>query len=193
MEKTVKLSDIFMGYRGNIRQLISRIVKRDDIDDIVQETFIRTYEADLKQKIKYVRSYMLTTAKNLALNHSARWDNKFNDSLEDFTVPPVELNSRSFEEDFESQEKFLFFCRAAEQLPSSVRKCFVLKKVYGLSQKEIAQYLQLSESTVEKHVAKGLLKSVQFMQEMEHNSGQSTQIKGSKITSKGKKKRVLSK
>lgn len=172
MSKKGSFADVFNEYRNNIRRFVSRIVKREDIDDIVQETFVRTYEADLKQEIKYVRSYMLTTAKNLALNHNAKWDNKFNDSLEDFVEPPVELHSHQFEDDFESKERFLLFCQATEQLPSSIRKCFILKKVYGLSQKEIAEYMQLSESTVEKHIAKGLLKSVQFMQQKEQHSHQ---------------------
>lgn len=165
MSENEKLSEIFVSYTNNIRRFISRIVKPDDIDDIVQETFVRSYEADLKQKIKYPRSYMLKTAKNIALNHIAKWDNKFNDSLEDFAEPPVELKTANFEDDFESKERFLFFCRATDQLSGSVRKCFILKKVYGLSQREIAQYLNISESTVEKHVAKGLLKSIQYMEE----------------------------
>jgi RNA polymerase sigma factor (sigma-70 family) len=152
-------------------RLISHIVKPDDIDDIVQETFVKTYEADLKQEIKYVRSYMLKTAKNLALNHVARWDNKYNDSLEDFAQPPVQLTSVKVEDDYESKEQFLFFCRATDQLSGSVRKCFILKKVYGLSQKEIAGYLSLSESTVEKHIAQGLLKSAMYIKRM--NNGQS--------------------
>jgi RNA polymerase sigma-70 factor (ECF subfamily) len=152
-------------------RLISHIVKADDIDDIVQETFVKTYEADLKQEIKYVRSYMLKTAKNLALNHVARWDNKYNDSLEDFTQPPVQLTSINVEDDYESKEQFLFFCRATDQLSGSVRKCFILKKVYGLSQKEIASYLGLSESTVEKHIAQGLLKSAMYIKRMNHEQG----------------------
>lgn len=188
MENKSKLSDIFISYRKQIRRIIGRIVKRDDIDDIVQETYIKTYQADLKQEIKFVKSYMLTTAKNLALNHNAKWDNKYKDSLEDFSELPVELNSQSFEDQFESKERFLLFCRAIEQLPSSVRKCFVLKKVYGLSQKEIAEYLQLSESTVEKHVAKGLLKSVQFMQKLEQSEAHSSESHR-QLTSK-KAKRV---
>ncbi len=168
------LTDIFISYQKTIRSFISRIVKPDDIDDIVQETFVRSYEANLKQEIKYVRSYMLKTAKNIAFNHNAKWDNKFNDSIEDFVEPPVELSSRNFEDDYESKERFLSFCRATEQLSGSVRKCFILKKVYGLSQKEIAQYLQLSESTIEKHVAKGLLKSVQYMEKMHYGVGQTS-------------------
>ncbi|MDN4503905.1 RNA polymerase sigma factor [Alteromonadaceae bacterium BrNp21-10] len=158
----------FLPNTNAVKHLLRRFVSRDDIDDIVQETFIRSYEADLKSEIKYVRSYMLQTAKHLALNHLAKWDNKYNDSLEDFAFPPVELNTQSFESQFASKERFLLFCKATEQLDGNVRKAFILKKVYGLTQKEIADYLQLSQSTVEKHVAKGLLQSAQYMQKIEH-------------------------
>lgn len=183
-EKESKLSDVFISYQKTIRRFISRIVKPDDIDDIVQEAFIRSYEANLKQEIKYVKSYILKTARNLAFNHNAKWDNKFNDSIEDFAEPPVELGSRSFEDDYESKERFLFFCRATDKLSGPVRKCFILKKVYGFSQKEIAEYLQLSESTVEKHVAKGLLKNVQYMQKMNFSAENSSNKKSKIIKEK---------
>jgi len=180
-----QFTNTFISYQNTIRGFISRIVKPDDIDDIVQETFVRTYEANLKQEIKYARSYMLKTAKNIAFNHNAKWDNKFNVSIEDFVEPPVELTSTTFEDDYESKERFLSFCKATDQLSGSVRKCFILKKVYGLSQKEIALYLQLSESTVEKHVAKGLLKSVQYMQKLNYNieQGSKAQLNKTKAQS----------
>ena len=171
MTRNSTLTTLFLSTKRNIGRLIGHIVTTDDIDDIVQETFIKTYEADLKQEIKYVRSYMLKTAKNLALNHVARWDNKYNDSLEDFTQPPVQLTSGKVEDDYESKEQFLFFCRATDQLSGSVRKCFILKKVYGLSQKEIASYLKLSESTVEKHIAQGLLKCTKYIKRMNLDYG----------------------
>lgn len=158
------VSDIFAKYSNKLKRVIGRIVQPDDIDDIVQDTFVRSYEAELKQEIKYVRSYMLKTAKHLALNHVAKSSYRFNHSIEEFVETPIELISTSFESEFESKERFLFFCRATEQLSEPVRKCFILKKVYGLSQSEIAKYLNISESTVEKHVAKGLFKSVQYME-----------------------------
>jgi RNA polymerase sigma-70 factor (ECF subfamily) len=173
MTRNSTLAKLFINTKKNISFLISHIVKIDDIDDIVQETFVKTYEADLKQEIKYVRSYMLKTAKNLALNHAAKWDNKYKDSLEDFIEPPVQLTSTKVEDDYESKEQFLFFCRATDQLSGSVRKCFILKKVYGLSQKEIACYLKLSESTVEKHIAQGLLKSTIYIKKMNQEHSQS--------------------
>jgi RNA polymerase sigma factor (sigma-70 family) len=174
------VSDIFVNYSNKLKRVISRIVQPDDIEDIVQDTFVRSYEAELKQEIKYVRSYMLKTAKHLALNHVAKSSHKYNDSIEEFAEPPMELTSASFESEFESKERFLFFCRATDQLSGPVRKCFILKKVYGLSQSEIAKYLNISESTVEKHVAKGLLKSVQYMERMNAIGTQSDSGKMSK-------------
>lgn len=167
MKKNDKVSDIFVNYAAKLRKVVSKIVRPEDIDDIVQDTFVKSYQAQLDHEIEYVRTYMLTTAKNLALNHVAKSANKFNDSIEEFVEPPVELNTTFFEDEFATKERFLLFCRATEQLSGQVRKCFILKKVYGLSQKEIATYLDLSESTVEKHVAKGLLKSVQYIQKTE--------------------------
>ena len=181
-----KLSSVFVSYSATIRRYISRFVNPNDIDDIVQETFVRSYEADLKQKIKYPKSYMLKTAKNIALNLNAKWDNKYNDSIEDFVEPPVELISASFEDEFESKERFLLFCRATDQLSGKIRKCFILKKVYGLSQKEIAKLLNLSESTVEKHVAKGLLKSVQYMQLSEQLTSKNIDLLSTKSNLKKK-------
>ncbi|WP_440874040.1 RNA polymerase sigma factor [Thalassotalea sp. PLHSN55] len=164
-------TEIFVSYSTNLKKYISRIAHKEDIEDIVQETFVKSYQADLKKEIKYIRTYMLKTAKHLAINHVNKWDNKFNDSIEDFDQLPVELSSNSFDQEYESKERFLLFCRATDALSGSVKKCFILKKVYGLSQKEIAEYLSLSESTVEKHVAKGLLGTLKFMEQFDQDDG----------------------
>jgi RNA polymerase sigma-70 factor (ECF subfamily) len=166
MAKESKLLDVFTSYSTKLRYIVGSIVHPKDIDDIVQDTFVKTYESDLKKEIKYSRSYMLKTARNLAFNHVAKWDNKFNDSLEDIDESSLDLMTQNFEDEFESKERFLIFIQATNQLATPVRKCFILKKIYGLSQKEIAKYLYISESTVEKHVAKGLLKCALYMEQI---------------------------
>ncbi len=169
MTKKVKFTSTFVDISKQLKRFVSRIVQPDDVEDIVQETFVKSYEADLKQDIQFPRSYMLKTAKHLALNHIAKWDNKFNDSLENDNELPVLLKSMKLEDEYTSKERFLLFCRATEQLSSSIRKCFILKKVYGMSQKEIADQMQLSQSTVEKHIAKGLLQTMLYMREHEQS------------------------
>ena len=156
MEKESRIAKTFLSYREQLVKTIRGIVKSDDIEDIVQETFVKSFEAELKQEIKYERTYMLKTARNLALNHVARASEKFNDSLEELSGLPAHLTSKNLEKQVESKERFLNFCRATDTLSVEVKRVFLLKKVYGLSQKEIADYLGLSQSTIEKHVAKGL-------------------------------------
>jgi RNA polymerase sigma-70 factor (ECF subfamily) len=43
-----------------------------------------------------------------------------------------------------------------DELPQSCRDAFILHKLRGLSYREIAQLLDISESAVEKHIIKGL-------------------------------------
>ncbi|WP_404339848.1 RNA polymerase sigma factor [Pseudoalteromonas mariniglutinosa] len=169
MTKHTTVLTSFTEVSGLIRQFVARIVRRDDIEDIVQETFIKSYEADLKQNIEYTNSYMLKTAKHLALNHVAKWDNKYSDELDESDEAQRLMKSVTLEDEVTSKERFLFFCRVTEQMSPQVKKCFILKKVYGLSQKEIAAKMKLSESTVEKHIAKGLLHAMQAMQS--HDDG----------------------
>lgn len=166
MSKESGIVNIFLNYRSQLRRAVSGIVRSEDIDDIVQETFVKSYEAELKQEIKYERTYMLQTAKHLALNHVARFSEKYNQSLEDSDSLPVNLTSSSLETQFESKERFLHFCRATDTLSEEVKRVFILKKVYGLSQREIASYLKLAESTIEKHVAKGLMKCSIYMKDI---------------------------
>lgn len=169
MAKASKILALYASYASQLKRTVSKIVGAEDVEDIVQETFVKSYEAELKQEIKYARSYMLKTAKNLALNHIAKWDNKYGEPIEDFAQPPVELSSQSTEKEFESKERFMQFCRATDALSEPVKKAFILKKVYGLSQKEIAKKMQLSESTIEKHIAKGLLHCFEYMERIEQN------------------------
>jgi RNA polymerase sigma factor (sigma-70 family) len=147
--------------------LDARIVKSHDIDDILQETFIRACAASEKTEIRRPRSFMLKTAQNLALNHVSTAYYK-RTQIEDFSSSDVCPITRSLESEFESRECFLGFCRAVRSLPPQCRRVFVLRKVYGLSQQEIGEYLGISESTVEKHVTKGLLMCRESMRDMGH-------------------------
>lgn len=155
----------FVKCRASMSRLVAKIVKPQDIDDILQETFIRVCAASDRTEIQNPRSFMLKTAQNLALNHVSTAYQK-RTRLEDFASSDVCPVTESLEAEFESKERFLGLCRAVRTLPPQCRRVFVLRKVYGLTQKEIAEHLGISESTVEKHVAKGLLMCREFMLEL---------------------------
>jgi len=169
-QKSGWLLEEFLRCKSALSRLLGRIVKPHDIDDILQETFIRACAASEKTEIRHPRSFMLKTAQNLALNHVTTAYSR-RTQMEDFSSADVSmvgrsLISESLESEFESKERFLGFCRAVRTLPPQCRRVFVLRKVYGLTQKEIAEYLGVSESTVEKHVVKGLLMCKASMSDM---------------------------
>lgn len=157
--------DSFLGNKPLLCRIVGRIVRPDDIEDIVQETFLHSFTASNRQQIHNPRAFMARTARNLALNHIGRAEQRLNQSFEELVGLEGEFEelTPSLESQHQSAEEFMVFCRAVAELPLVCRKVFILKKVYGLSQKEIATYLGISESTVEKHVAKGLLLAADYM------------------------------
>ncbi|MGK0382273.1 MAG: RNA polymerase sigma factor (sigma-70 family), partial [Flavobacteriales bacterium] len=176
MIKKSTLEQTYLKCRFQLIKVIGSIVHSDDIEDLVQETFVKSYEAELKQEITYERTYMLKTARNLALNHISKASVRKNQSLDDMQILPSDLTSKSLESQIASKERFLHFCRATDTLSVEVKRVFLLKKVYGLSQKDIADHIGLSESTVEKHVAKGLFQCSIYLQQLTNIDNKSNQI-----------------
>lgn len=165
--------DSFLGNRPLLCRIVGRIVRPDDIEDIVQETFLHSFKASNRQPIENPRAFMAKTARNLALNHVTRAEQRLNQSIEELVGLEGEFEelTPSLESQHQSTEEFQVFCRAVAGLPLVCRKVFILKKVYGLSQKEIARYLDITEGTVEKHVAKGLLLTADYMCKQGYRSG----------------------
>jgi RNA polymerase sigma-70 factor (ECF subfamily) len=165
------ITEEFVKYRRVIASLLHKIrpaASVQDIEDILQDTFINTYQSSLKQEIRYPKAFMVKTAIRLAnrcIQIARRSD--ATDAIEEFSDESLNhyasAGISSFtERDVLQREDFTNLCEAINQLPAQCRKVFILKKIYGYSQREIAEKLSISESTVEKHVAKGLLRSMKF-------------------------------
>lgn len=158
----------FVKFKPLLRRLLARIVKHEDIEDIMQETYIRVWAASEKTEIINPKSFMLKTAQNLAYNSVATAWQRHVDLEEDLSTLGMDLLTQDLESEFESHEKFQDFCSAVKALPQQCGRAFTLSKVYGLTQQEIAAQLQISESTVEKHIAKGYLQCREAMLRMGH-------------------------
>ena len=157
---------IYLASRKSISHVVSRIVPPHEIEDIVQETYVRICQIENKETINSPKSFMVKTAKNLALDYIKQANVKLVDTGTDFDELEYLLTDVNKDEMYEkavSNHEFSHFCDAIRQLPVQCRKVFVLKKVYGYSQREIAKKLNISESTVEKHIAMGIKRCTLFM------------------------------
>lgn len=158
------LLGVFLRFRTRLARAVGRIVHTHDVEDIIQEAFVRCYEASKTTRIEHPHSFLLATARNLAINHVVRSENKLAERVASFDDSAVPLYTASLQPEAESQEQFLLLCRAVSQLPVQCQRAFILKKIYGLSRKEIAEYMGITEGTVQKHVAKGLLMCADYLE-----------------------------
>ena len=161
-----ELHRVFLSIRLGIARAVSKIVPPQDVEDIVQETYVRLCQVGAPERIRHPKSYLYKTARNLALDSLKRAEHRLTESWDD-REHGLGLMGTGADETFEkavSSEEFGLFCEAVRRLPVQARRVFVLKKVYGYSQREIAGELGLSESTVEKHVALAVRRCAAHMQ-----------------------------
>lgn len=162
------IRDVFLSTRLGIARAVSKIVPPHEVEDIVQETYVRLCQVGAPEQIQHPQSYLYKTARNLALDSLKRAENRVTEQWNEDVENSRAIAGMEADETFEqaaSSEEFGHFCEAVRQLPVQARRAFVLKKVYGYSQREIASKLGLAESTVEKHVALAVRRCAAFMKE----------------------------
>ena len=163
---THRFEEVFLDCYDSLKAVVSRYLRRpEDVEDIVQEVFVRTYEAKQKSRILNLKAYFFTTARNLSLKHKALHANKITDYLEDLGISGVYDERTSLETEYEVNEQFSIFCEAVRELPPQCRRVLILKKVYGLSHSEIAERLNITVSTTNQHLAKGIARCTLYMRE----------------------------
>lgn len=184
MSDKESLESVYLSIRNGLMRAVSRLVPPKEIEDIVQETYVRICAVKHTVQIQHPRSFLYRTARNLALDHLKRAETRTSVSMDDESLDldeEVDDVDQVYNQVSATQE-FEHFCEAVRHLPLQCRKAFVLKKVYGYSQKEIAENLHISENTVEKHIAMGLSRCRQFMQQAQTcNNEASGSSKGQEI------------
>lgn len=168
MREGDNISDIFLAIRGRLARAVQHIVPPKEIEDIVQETYLRICQVGGKTNIQSPRSFMFKTARNLALDHVKKAESRLADSYDEMDengLPASQLPGDSTLGKACTDEEFAQFCDSVRYLPIQCRRAFVLRKVYGYSQREIAKVMQISESTVEKHIAEGIKRCMYFMEQ----------------------------
>lgn len=170
MENDKPLDRAYLSIAGRLKRAVAGIVPPKEVEDIVQEAYVRACHADQESPISSPRSFLFKTVKNLALDHVKRAESRLSDSYSDdevldnagqlfFGIDPLD--------EAVSHEEFSLFCEAVRLLPAQCRRAFVLKKVYGYSRHEIAEHMGISENTVQTQIARGMKASLQFMERRE--------------------------
>ncbi len=169
MENGNSLDRAYLSIAGRLKRAVAGIVPPKEVEDIVQEAYVRACQAEQVSPITSPRSYLFKTVRNLALDHMKRAETRLSDSYDE-ELPGIEEQSAYGADplgEAVSHEEFSLFCEAVRLLPAQCRLAFVLKKVYGYSRREIAEHMGVSENTVQTQIARGMKASLQFMERRE--------------------------
>lgn len=173
--KKHELNRVYLAMRSSLARIVMRLVPPREVEDIVQETYVRVCQVEKQGiQVEEPRAFLFRTARNLALDYLKRAETRLAISAEDVPESGLPARYQLADQTFDqvaSDEEFSLFCKAVRQLPVQCRRVFVLKKVYGYSQREIARQLGISESTVEKHIARGIKNCTYFMQQYDEKYG----------------------
>jgi RNA polymerase sigma factor (sigma-70 family) len=138
-----------------------------DVDDLVQEAFVRVLRAREAGPIESPKAFLFATARNLALMQLRHRRVAREDSLaETDALGILDENSDVAGEVARAQELELL-TQAIQSLPPRCRQVVTLRKIYGLPQREIAAQLGIAEHTVEAQGTIGLRKIAEFFERHE--------------------------
>lgn len=164
------LSSAFVEHNAFLKKFLRRFLsERQDIEDVVQEAYLRAYQTGQYQNIVQPKAFLFQIAKNLALTELNRKARQLTDYIEEIDSPTIPGIGPTLENELEARQHIALYCEAAASLPERRRKILLLRKVYGLPYQEIADRLDISVSAVEKHLLKGMLTCRAYVREREQN------------------------
>lgn len=134
-----------------------------DVDDVVQESFLRIWNVRNHQSIRSARGFLFTVARRLALNVIRKDRNAPFVADQDQVVASTQSNEPDAAAALLAQERINLLADALTSLPPRCREVILLHKIQGLSQREVAVRLKLSERTVESHVRNGIARCHAFL------------------------------
>jgi RNA polymerase sigma-70 factor (ECF subfamily) len=136
-----------------------------DIDDLVQESYVRLIRAREAGKVGHAKAYLFTTARNAALDFFRRRKIVFIEAVGDLKDSDVLDDRPDVADALSKQQELDFLAEAVRALPDRCRQTLTLRLLYGFSHKEIAAELKVSEHTVKAQLAKGMRRCATYFEE----------------------------
>jgi len=145
-------------YEGELRGWLQRRLRslnNSDVDDLVQEAYARIWAAEFST-IRSGRAYLYTTVRNLLAEYARRSRIVPIELLGEIDALSIISEEPGPERQVAAREELARLRAAVALLPSQCRRVFELRKFEGLSHRDVAQRMGLSEKTVENHLTRAL-------------------------------------
>jgi RNA polymerase sigma factor (sigma-70 family) len=134
-----------------------------DVEDVVQESYLRLWKSRAAQPIHSAKAFLFKVARHVALNLVTRQRSAPVSVVGDLSALPVMEEKADVIEHVSREEKLRFLVEALATLPPRCREITVMRKLRGLSQREVALQLGIAEKTVDEQVARGVRRCERYL------------------------------
>lgn len=127
-----------------------------DPEDLRNDIYIKVLEAAEVRRPANPRAFLFTTARNLLIDLARHHRIVAIDLLEDLSTLNVLVDEASAERHASGRQQLQKLAAFFDAMPRKCREVLWLRRIEGLPQKEVARRLNVTETTVEKHVYRGM-------------------------------------
>jgi RNA polymerase sigma factor (sigma-70 family) len=151
------LANALLACESEVRAwLRRRLPGREEADDLIQEAYCRIWSALDKRPIDNPRAYFYQTLRSVMVDRVRRAAVVNISAIADIEALPVQDEVSSPERIVAARMDLQRVQALIEALPERRRRIMKLRKIDGLSQREIAQMVGVSEGIVENELVQGL-------------------------------------
>jgi len=145
------------------RLLRSRGARADDVDDLIQDAFLRLQIYCREHEVHKPEAFLVRTVLNLATDRR-RYQVNTQQATDAVRALQFVCASPPADDVLAAQERLLRMKAALDRLSPRRREVFVLNRIEGYSFPQIARQLGITLSAVEKHAAKAVLEMTDWME-----------------------------
>lgn len=136
---------------------------RSDIDDLCQDIYVRAYESAQHGIPKSAKAYVFTIARNLLIDRIRNAQIVPIDTIADLESLAIASDQPAQDQRLMARQELRRLQAALDQLPPRCREAVILKKIQGLSIREVADTMGISVKTVDRHLSEGACYLADFL------------------------------
>ena len=145
--------------------MLARVRRRtradQDAEDLLHSAWLRLFAYRAEREVREPVAFMVQTAAHLAIDGHRRTQRTSSTPIDAFGAS-LEDNSPLQDEVLEARERLRRVRAGLDRLPPRTRQVFVMHRIEGMKLRDISAALGISQSAVEKHVARALLFLVEW-------------------------------
>jgi RNA polymerase sigma factor (sigma-70 family) len=160
-KETIEFEEAFTLHHRTVFRAARSVVQDAGLaEDVTQEVFLKLYKHLDTLDQEMLRPWLIRVSLNVAKN-TLRTKIRANTRDENYVKDTVENGVSSVEDEFEEKTGINEINRALGKIKEPLRSCLMLKQ-QGLSYREIAQSLELNETSIGTYVARARSEFIRF-------------------------------